>query len=144
MSMDGYLFYGESENNRLALSVDEKDQLSLSSSGSQWGFLIPKFTYRSGIQILTQWSIWIHREWRITREKVTHQPVAQWPESEFFIGGPDGLALVPENLELGARLILKKLEANEKAFHFKWTIRNGYLVHCATGLVMQAEGEIQF
>jgi hypothetical protein len=142
MTMDGYLMYGNSEESRLSLSFDEKNNLSLSASGSQWGFLIPKFTYKSGVQILIQWSIWIHREWRITREKVTHQPIAQYPESEFFIGGPEGLALVPEHLDVGARLVFKKLEANEKAIHFRWTFRNGYLVHCATGMVMQGKNKV--
>jgi hypothetical protein len=154
MTIDGYLIYGESDS-KLALSVEtqEKNKYRLTLSSHQysqelrWGFLIPKFGYRSGVQILSQWSISILREWHTiktttttTTKKINSHPVAQWPEGEFFISGPDGYALAPEKSESGSALVMKKLEV-DLANLFKWTYKNGYLVHCATGLVMRAQGK---
>lgn len=158
MTIDGYLIYGQS-NDKLALSVETQDKnkyrLTLCnhkySQELRWGFLIPKFGYHSGAQTLSQWSIAILKEWRITTtttttttttKKFVHQPVAEWPQGEFYIRGPDGFALVPEKSESGSALIMKKLEINNESI-FKWTFRNGYLLHCATGLVMRAQGKIQ-
>ncbi|KAI8059433.1 uncharacterized protein B0P05DRAFT_574919 [Gilbertella persicaria] len=148
MTTDGYLFYGSSDS-RLALSIETQEQnkyrLTLSdhkfSQEFRWGFLIPKFVYRSGIQVLTHWSVAVLKEWRVTTtttKKITHHPIAEWPQGEFYIRGPDDHALTPEKSELGSRLIMKKLEIDQSSI-FKWTFRNGYLVHCATGLVMRAQ-----
>ncbi|KAL9540180.1 hypothetical protein MBANPS3_009830, partial [Mucor bainieri] len=153
MTTDGYLIYGQSDD-KLALSVETQDKnkyrLTICShkysQELRWGFLIPKFGYRSGVQTLSQWSIAILKEWRITTttttttttKKFVHQPVAEWPQGEFYISGPDGHALAPEKSESGSALVMKKLEINNESI-FKWTFRNGYLVHCATGLVMRAQ-----
>lgn len=158
MTIDGYLIYGESES-RLALSAvetQEKNKYKVTLANHcytqelKWGFLIPKFGYRSGVQILSQWSISILREWRTvttttttTTKKINSHPVAQWPEGEFFIQGPDGYALTPEKSEAGSALVMKKLEV-DLAHNFKWTYKSGYLVHCATGLVMRAQGKFFF
>jgi hypothetical protein len=153
MTTDGYLLYGSSDS-KLALSVEtqaeNKYRLSISthkySQELKWGFLIPKFGYRSGTQILSQWSIAILKEWRSTTtttttvKKITRHPVAEWPQGEFYISGPDGHALTPEKSESGSSLVMKKLEVDQSSA-FKWTFRNGYLVHCATGLVMHAQGK---
>lgn len=152
MTTDGYLIYGQSDD-KLALSVETQDKntyrLTLCShkysQELRWGFLIPKFGYRSGVQTLSQWSIAILKEWRTTTtttttKKFVHQAVAEWPQGEFYISGPDGHALAPEKSESGSVLVMKKLEINSESM-FKWTFRNGYLVHCATGLVMRAQGK---
>lgn len=155
MTTDGYLIYGSSDS-RLALSVEtqaeNKYRLSISthkySQEMRWGFLIPKFGYRSGTQILSQWSMAVLKEWRTTTtttttttvKKSTHHPVAEWPHGEFYISGPDGHALTAEKPESGSALVMRKLEVNQSD-SFKWTLRNGYLVHCATGLVMRAQGK---
>lgn len=154
MTVDGYLIYGSSDS-KLALSVEtqskDKYRLTLSahkySQELRWGFLIPKFKHRSGVQILSQWSISILREWRSTTttststiKNINRHPVAEWPEDEFYIGGPDGYALAPEKSESGSTLIMKKLDI-ESSSVFKWVYKNGYLVHCATGLVMRAQGK---
>ncbi|KAI8641464.1 hypothetical protein BD408DRAFT_368184, partial [Parasitella parasitica] len=150
MTVDGYLLYGQS-GDKLALCVETQDKnkyrLTLCShkysQELSWGFLIPKFGYRSGVQTLSQWSIAILREWRTitttttATKKFVHQPVAEWPQGEFYINGPDGHALVPKKSESGSALVMKKLEISTENV-FKWTFRNGYLVHCATGLVMRA------
>lgn len=156
MTVDGYLIYGSSES-KLALSVETQDKnkyrLTLCnhkySEELRWGFLIPKFGYRSGIQILSHWSNSILREWRSTTTTTTttvkhinRHPVAQWPQGEFYIGGPDGTALAPEKSESGSALVMKKLEVDLSSL-FKWTYKNGYLVHCATGLVMRAQGKVK-
>lgn len=155
MTIDGYLIYGSSDS-KLALTVETLDEnkhrLTLTphkfSQELRWGFLIPKFGYRSGVQTLSQWSISILREWRSTTtttttsvKKINTHPVAQWPEGEFYISGPDGQALAPEKSESGSALIMKKLDVESSAL-FKWTYRSGYLVHCATGLVMRSQGNI--
>ncbi|GAN11055.1 hypothetical protein MAM1_0460d10609, partial [Mucor ambiguus] len=154
MTTDGYLIYGQSDD-KLALSVETQDKnkyrLTLCShkysQELRWGFLIPKFGYRSGVQTLSQWSIAILKEWRITTttttttKKFVHQPVAEWPQGDFYISGPDGHALAPEKSESGSSLVMKKLEINNEN-NFKWTFRNGYLVHCATGLVMRAQDNL--
>jgi hypothetical protein len=152
MTTDGYLIYGAAAESALALSVENQAKgsykLILSvhkySEELRWGFLIPKFGYRSGVQILSHWSIHILREWRKTTTRAVAQvgnavSVAEWPQGEFYIGGKDSYALVPEKSEAGAILVMKKLEVQYAAI-FKWIFRNGYLVHCATGLVMQAQG----
>jgi hypothetical protein len=154
MTVDGYLIYGSADS-KLALSVEtqnkDKYRLTLSahkySQELRWGFLIPKFKYRSGVQILSQWSISILREWRSTTtstsstvKKINNHPVAQWPEGEFYIGGPDNYALTPEKSESGSELVMRKLDT-ESHSAFKWAYKNGYLVHCATGLVMRAQGK---
>jgi hypothetical protein len=156
MTTDGYLFYGAITSN-LAISVEtqgeNKYRLTTSnhkySDELRWGFLIPKFTYRSGTQILSQWSIAVLKEYRkvissstssTTVKKITHQPVAEWPQGEFYIGGPDGHALTAEKHESGSDLVMRKLEVDQSSA-FRWTFRNGYLVHCATGLVMRAQGK---
>ena len=153
ITIDGYLIYGSSDS-KLALAAESQDKdkyrLTLSShkysEELRWGFLIPKFGYRSGVQTLTQWSISILREWRsttttTTTTKINRHPVAEWPEGEFFIGGADGHALAPEKSESGSALVMKKLEV-ESSSSFKWTYKNGRLVHCATGLVMRAQGKL--
>ncbi|KAI9484111.1 MAG: hypothetical protein EXX96DRAFT_479103 [Benjaminiella poitrasii] len=153
LTTEGYLIYGDI-NAKLALSVEIKEnnryRLTLTdhtySPELRWGLLIPKFSYRSNVQILSEWSIAILKEWRKTSstiiKKNTFYPIAQWPEGEFFIRGPDSHALVPEKLESGSILVMKKLEIDQHSI-FKWSFRNGYLVHCATGLVMhfQAQGK---
>lgn len=148
MTVDGYLIYGSSDS-KLSLAVENQEKnkyrLTLSShkysEELRWGFLIPKFGYRYGSQVLSQWSISILREWSRTTstKKINHHPVAQWPEGEFYIGGPDGYALAPEKSESGSELVMKKLQIDLSSL-FKWTYKNGYLVHCATGLVMRAQG----
>ncbi|KAI8971219.1 hypothetical protein BDB01DRAFT_508938 [Pilobolus umbonatus] len=147
MTTDGYLFYGSVESN-MAVSVvadgENKYKLALAahkhSQEFRWGFLIPKFSYRSGIQILSYWSIVTLKEYRklITTTTQTTVSVAQWPEGEFYIRGQDGYALVPEKNESGASLTMRKLDAENHAA-FKWTFKNYYLVHCATGLVMHVQ-----
>lgn len=153
MTMDGYLLYG-SDKEKLALSVaGEKGQYKLIithhkySQEFRWGFLVPKFGYRQGRQILIQWSLVILREYRklikttVTTTAVDH-PIAEWPQGEFFIRGSEGYALVPEKSEAGSLVVMKQLET-ENAELFKWTYRNGYLVHVLSKYVLRIQGKIK-
>lgn len=96
----------------------------------------------NGIQILSKWNITLLTEWKQnatqTVQKIVHR-VADWPEDTFFISAQDGLALVPEKSEAYSFLVVKKLEFGQSE-HFKWSYRNGYVVHVATGLVLHASG----
>lgn len=102
----------------------------------------PDIKVESGIQTLSKWSITLLTEWKQnatqTVQKIVHR-VADWPEDTFFISAQDGLALVPEKSEAYSFLVVKKLEFGQSE-HFKWTYRNGYVVHVATGLVLHASG----
>ncbi|KAI8362668.1 hypothetical protein EDC96DRAFT_444829, partial [Choanephora cucurbitarum] len=149
MTTDGYLFYGSSDAKLalLAETEDEKCRLSLSefkaSQDFRWGLLLPKFVYRSGVQILTHWSIAFLKEWGrngTNTSETNTQSVAEWPEGEFYIGGPDNHALAPEKLEDGSRLVMKTLSI-EQSKDFRWTVRGNYLVHCATGLMMRIQSD---
>ncbi|ORE01579.1 hypothetical protein BCV72DRAFT_309889, partial [Rhizopus microsporus var. microsporus] len=155
MTMEGYLLHGSNEqkfvlgaelieNNKYRLIITTHKQ----TQDFRWGFLIPKFGYRSGYQILIQWSIHILREYRKTITTTTtvktttvDHPIAEWPQGEFFIRGSDGYALVPEKHEPGALVIMKKLEI-ENADIFKWTYRNGYLVHVISRLVLRIQDKL--
>ncbi|KAI7903616.1 uncharacterized protein BX663DRAFT_36301 [Cokeromyces recurvatus] len=143
LTVNGILVYGVSEP-KLALSViieeNNKYRLALAnfkySPDLCWSFLIPEFSYRSSMQTLIQWSIAVLKECHnIATNQLTHYPIAQWPEGEFFIRGPDNLALVPEKSEYGSILIMNQFEIDHH-YNFKWTFQNSHLVHCATGLVM--------
>ncbi|EIE85897.1 hypothetical protein RO3G_10607 [Rhizopus delemar RA 99-880] len=152
MTMDGYLLYG-SDKEKLALSVaGEKGQYKLIithhkySQEFRWGFLVPKFGYRQGRQILIQWSLVVLREYRklikttVTTTAVDH-PIAEWPQGEFFIRGSEGYALVPEKSEAGSLVVMKQLET-ENAELFKWTYRNGYLVHVLSKYVLRIQDKL--
>ena len=148
MTTDGYLFYGSSDA-KLALLAETEDgkcRLSLSefkaSRDFRWSLLLPKFVYRSGVQLLTHWSIAFLKEWGgsdANTSETNTQSVAEWPEGEFYIGGPDDRALAPEKLEDGSRLVMKTLSI-EQSKDFRWTVRGSHLVHCATGLMMRVKG----
>ncbi|CEG64814.1 hypothetical protein RMATCC62417_01723 [Rhizopus microsporus] len=155
MTMEGYLLHGSTEqkfvlgaelieNNKYRLIITTHKQ----TQDFRWGFLVPKFGYRSGYQILIQWSIHILREYRKTITTTTtvkttavDHPIAEWPQGEFFIRGSDGYALVPEKSESGALVVMKKLEI-ENADIFKWIYRNGYLVHVISRLVLRIQDKL--
>lgn len=155
--MEGYLLHGSNEQKFvLGAELIENDRYRLiitthkQTQDFRWGFLVPKFGYRSGYQILIQWSIHILREYRKTITTTTtvkttavDHPIAEWPQGEFFIRGSDGYALVPEKSESGALVVMKKLEI-ENADIFKWTYRNGYLVHVISRLVLRIQGNFFF
>ncbi|RCI06379.1 hypothetical protein CU098_001837, partial [Rhizopus stolonifer] len=152
MTMDGYLLYG-SDKEKFALSANlekEKYKLTLTThkyaQELQWGFLIPKFGYRHGYQILIQWSVSVLREWRkvVTTTTTTvdttamDHPDAEWPQGEFFIRGSDNYALVPEKSQVGSPVTMKQLTL-ENADIFKWTYKNGYLVHVVSKFVLRIQ-----
>ncbi|KAI8884081.1 carbohydrate-binding module family 13 protein [Backusella circina FSU 941] len=105
-----------------------------------WGLLTPKMGVENGIQVLLKWSIAALSEWKKSNEqeiqKMSHC-VANWPEQPFFIGAHDNMALVPEKSEAYSFLVLRKIEIRQSEI-FKWVYRNGYIVHCETGLVLHA------
>lgn len=157
MTMDGYLLYG-SDKEKFALSANlekEKYKLTLTThkyaQELQWGFLIPKFGYRHGYQILIQWSVSVLREWRkvVTTTTTTvdttamDHPDAEWPQGEFFIRGSDNYALVPEKSQVGSPVTMKQLTL-ENADIFKWTYKNGYLVHVVSKFVLRIQGNRNF
>lgn len=151
--MEGYLLHSFNDqkfvlgaeligNNKYRLIITTHKQ----TQDFRWGFLVPKFGYRSGYQILIQWSIHILREYRKTITTTTtvnttavDHPIAEWPQGEFFIRGSDGYALAPEKSESGALVVMKKLEI-ENADIFKWTYRDGYLIHVISRLVLRIQG----
>ncbi|KAI9264751.1 hypothetical protein BY458DRAFT_490968 [Sporodiniella umbellata] len=151
MTTDGYLLYS-SEKEKLALSANlqgDRHKLILTankySQEHQWGFLVPKFGYRHGYQILTQWSVSVIRVLKetgssktIVNTNVIDHPAAEWPQGEFFIQGGGGYALVPEQSEAGSFVTMKQL-ALDNAEIFKWSYRNGYLVHVVSGYVLHIQ-----
>lgn len=151
LTIEGYFVHGSNpsltlvpevvsgENYKLVLA----DHISVKQE-HRWGLLSPEMKVENGLQILSRWSITLLTEWKQSTEqavqKVIHR-VANWPEETFFIGAQDGLALAPEKSEAYSFLVVKKLEIGHSE-HFKWTYRNGYVVHVATGLVLHASDDL--
>lgn len=130
--------------------ISENDQYKLvladhgiAGKDSRWGLLSPEIKVENGVQIISRWNITLLTEWKKFNEqavqKVVHR-IADWPESTFFISAQDGLALAPEKSEAYSYLVVKKLEFGQSE-HFKWTYRDGFVVHVATGLVLHASGK---
>lgn len=149
LTIDGYLVHGSNPSLTLVpeASSDGQYKLALADHVSvqqehRWGLLSPEMKVENGLQVLSRWSITLLSEWKKFNEqsvqKIVHR-IANWPEETFFIGAHDGLALIPEKSEAFSFLVVKKLEYGQSE-HFKWTYRNGYVVHVATGLVLHASG----
>jgi hypothetical protein len=150
LTIDGYLVHGSNPSLTLVPQIIEEgkyklslaDHISSTHQNNRWGLLSPEIKVENSTQILVRWSITLLTEWKKFNEqsiqKVVHR-VANWPEETFFISAQDGLALVPEKSEAFSFLVVKKLEFGQSE-HFKWTYRNGYVVHVATGLVLHASG----
>ncbi|KAI9267080.1 hypothetical protein EDC94DRAFT_692320 [Helicostylum pulchrum] len=151
LTIDGFLVHGSNPSLTLVPQVISGDQYKIvlgnHTSGqkeNRWGLLSPEIKVENSIQILSKWSITFLTEWKQnatqTVQKIVHR-VADWPEDTFFISAQDGLALVPEKSEAYSFLVVKKLEFGQSE-HFKWTYRNGYVVHVATGLVLHASDDL--
>lgn len=149
LTIEGYLVHGSNPSLTLAPSLDSENKYKLAladhvsvQQDHRWGLLSPEIKVENNTQVLVRWSITLLTEWKKFSEKhvqkVVHR-IANWPEETFFISAQDGLALVPEKSEAFSFLVVKKLEYGQSE-HFKWTYRNGYLVHVATGLVLHASG----
>lgn len=153
LTIDGYLVHGSNPSLTLVPQRVEQDKYKLSlanhiSSSHQdnrWGLLSPEIKVENNTQVLVRWTITLLTEWKNFNEqsvqKVVHR-IANWPQETFFITGQDGLALAPEKSEAFSFLVVKKFEFGQSE-HFKWTYRNGYVVHVATGLVLHASGKVQ-
>ncbi|CAO3651459.1 unnamed protein product [Cunninghamella blakesleeana] len=108
----------------------------------RWSLLEPQFKYESHIQILVSWKLALVNEWRnlnvatLQTQKITPSTAA-WPEETFYISTGNGDALVPEKNQAHSSLTSRKLTV-ETHESFKWTFKDGYLVHVATGLVLHA------
>lgn len=150
LTIDGYLVHGSNPSLTLVPQLVEEgkyrlslaDHISSSHQDNRWGLLSPEIKVENSTQVLVRWSITLLTEWKKFNEqsiqKVVHR-IANWPEETFFISAQDGLALAPEKSEAFSFLVVKKLEFGQSE-HFKWTYRNGYVVHVATGLVLHASG----
>ncbi|RCI07331.1 hypothetical protein CU098_005261 [Rhizopus stolonifer] len=152
LTVDGYIIHGsnpsltlipqEVETNAYKLVLAE--HLSVQQE-HRWSLLSPEIKIENNTQVLVRWTASVLSEWKQFNEqavqKVVHR-IANWPEDTFFITAQGGLALVPEKSEAFSYLVVKKLEFGESSEHFKWTFRNGYLVHVATGLVLHASDDL--
>lgn len=151
LTIDGYFVHGSNPSLTLVPEIvsGEEYKLVLADHVSvqtehRWGLLSPEIKVENGLQILSRWTVILLTEWKQfneqTIQKVVHR-IANWPEETFFISAQDGLALVPEKSEAYSFLVVKKLEFGQSE-HFKWTYRNGYVVHVATGLVLHASDDL--
>ncbi|KAI8644598.1 hypothetical protein BD408DRAFT_441591 [Parasitella parasitica] len=152
LTVDGYLVHGSNPSLTLVPQVAEEntyklclaDHASSSQQDNRWGLLSPEVKIENNMQVLVRWSVTLLSEWKKSTEqtiqKVVHR-IADWPQDTFFISAQDGLALAPEKSEAFSFLVVKKLELGQSE-HFKWTFRNGYVVHVATGLVLHASDDL--
>lgn len=151
LSIDGYLVHGSNPGftlvpepfnggHRLVIG----DHVSCQAE-HRFGLLTPEIIVENDIQILKSWTITLLVEWKRFNEKsvqkIAHR-VANWPTQPFFIGAHDGMALAPERSEAFSFVGVKKMSLGQTE-HFKWVYQGGFLVHCATGLVLHASGKIK-
>ncbi|KAG1448366.1 hypothetical protein G6F56_008961 [Rhizopus delemar] len=110
----------------------------------RWGLLSPETKVENSLQVLSSWKSVLLTECKKLQgkyvQKIVHR-LADWPQETFYISAQEGYALVPERLESYATVTVKKLEFGHYE-QFRWTYRDGYLVHVATGLVLHASDEL--
>lgn len=152
LSIDGYLVHGTEPALTLAPHADGENNFNLSlvqhasyKEEHRWGLLIPEIRVENSVQILVRWSVAMLEEWR---QKTLSQQIkpavhtAAWPQDSFFITTQDGYALAPEKPESSAFVELRKVDSNTDCELFKWAFIDGYITHCATGLVLHAHGKL--
>lgn len=107
--------------------------------------MTPEIKVEKGTQLLANWKVALLTECKKSSSGQYIQKVvtrlANWPEDTFFITAHEGLALVPEKSESYSQVVVKKLHVGQYE-QFKWTFRDGYLVHVATGLALHASDDL--
>ncbi|KAI8997486.1 hypothetical protein BDB01DRAFT_735435 [Pilobolus umbonatus] len=152
LTIDGYLVRVSDVSTSLVPTpiADSEDytltvsEISSVSREHRWGLLTPTIKTEKGVQILFSWTICFLTEWK--KFSTTHvqkivPSIANWPEDRFFISAHDGMALVPDKSEAFSLVVVRKL-AYSQFEQFEWTYRDGYIVHCATNLVLHASDDL--
>lgn len=151
LTIEGYIIHGSNASLSLVPQAipNEKDKYKVvltdfmaSEKSHRWCLLTPSISVTKGVQVLSSWSL--ARLTELSSSKTNsyqeYAPVAaEWPEETFFITGQNGYALAPEKSEAFSFVVYKQFD-NASSEQFKWTYREGYLVHVATNLVLHASG----
>ncbi|KAG0997133.1 hypothetical protein G6F28_003187 [Rhizopus arrhizus] len=152
LTTEGYLVHGSNAALSLIAETSKTGDHSLLlgeivsvKQEHRWGLLTPEIKVEKGTQLLANWKVALLTECKKSSSGQYIQKVvtrlANWPEDTFFITAHEGLALVPEKSESYSQVVVKKLHVGQYE-QFKWTFRDGYLVHVATGLALHASDDL--